>query len=812
MFDMLNENITEQIKLHQLAVFNWGSFKGLHIANINENGTLITGDNGFGKSTLIDGLMALLMPAGKASFNIAAAQNDKTDRSLMSYIRGSFGSANDGSRMQSKNKRDKATLTGLQAIYKKDNGEYISLMALFWINGASVDNADIQKLYMLTHQKIALKSIIDEFDNNKQGLKKWLDKNHIHYSDKFSEYQALYNRSLHLKVNAPALLTRALGLKKVDDLTDLIRTLVLEPSHHIKDKAKEIVKEFSDLKNTYEKLVDIKEQLNHLEKLPKLAENLDIFTDNITNLECLQESLPIYLAKIEYDELKQQKEQIDNQYNSIQFEIIQKEQILNLCRETIDQYKLEYHQLGGDKIYGLEQEIARLTQEYNRTNKFASDYQNICRNLGLNDELNKLIFNQNQQQYFEQKQKLSDDLEQKENQRDEISYKLKNIQEYIFDLLKDIDIVEKSKSGIRSDYNSIRNKIFQQLNLTSDDIPFIGELLEVKESEYHWRGAIERAMSGSVNILLVSQSNYKKVTEWINKHHTGLRMRVRAVGQTINHKNTMLENGFLSKLNVKNHQFSEWLLQFLSQYDLLCVDSIELAQITPFSMTIEGSIFKEKGRFEKDDTRHINDQSNWQLEFSNKTRLAFLKSELRNYQNNEKNLSNQLVNIKSLIESITQFIKQLDDISKVEWCDIDVLSVKLQKDEKETVLNQLKQASNHLENIKQLLDNEIKKESQYKIECNRLINESGKISQKQQDLEQNIIRIQELANKEIHHNHYGTLQSYYIKSAKLKQMEQMKLHCQKLLNDELNAEKSKKSACENQIRGIILSFNAKEKW
>lgn len=240
MLDMLNHQNIGQIKLHQLAVFNWGSFNGLHIAHIDEKGSLITGDNGSGKSTLIDGLMALLMPAGKASFNIAAAQNDKSDRSLMSYIRGSFGSANDGSRMQSKNKRDKAVLTGLQAIYKADADEYISLMALFWINGASLDNVDIQRLYMVTHQNISLKTIIDEFDRSKNIaiFKKWLDNQYISHTNVFSEYHALYSRSLHLKPNAPALLTRALGLKKVDDLTDLIRTLVLEPSTHIRDKSK----------------------------------------------------------------------------------------------------------------------------------------------------------------------------------------------------------------------------------------------------------------------------------------------------------------------------------------------------------------------------------------------------------------------------------------------------------------------------------------------------------------------------------------------------------------------------------------------
>ncbi len=55
-----------QIRLSEISVFNWGSFHNLHTARIDPEGTLITGDNGAGKSTFIDGLMALLQPASKA--------------------------------------------------------------------------------------------------------------------------------------------------------------------------------------------------------------------------------------------------------------------------------------------------------------------------------------------------------------------------------------------------------------------------------------------------------------------------------------------------------------------------------------------------------------------------------------------------------------------------------------------------------------------------------------------------------------------------------------------------------------------------
>ena len=62
-----SEDTESQVKLRSVSVFNWGSFNGLHTLRINPDGTLITGENGSGKSTIIDALMTLLRPE-KRSF------------------------------------------------------------------------------------------------------------------------------------------------------------------------------------------------------------------------------------------------------------------------------------------------------------------------------------------------------------------------------------------------------------------------------------------------------------------------------------------------------------------------------------------------------------------------------------------------------------------------------------------------------------------------------------------------------------------------------------------------------------------------
>jgi uncharacterized protein YPO0396 len=75
-------------RLQHLEVFNWGTFDGRIWRLIPGAETaLLTGDIGSGKSTLVDALTTLLMPAHKIAYNKAAGA-DARERTLRSYVEG----------------------------------------------------------------------------------------------------------------------------------------------------------------------------------------------------------------------------------------------------------------------------------------------------------------------------------------------------------------------------------------------------------------------------------------------------------------------------------------------------------------------------------------------------------------------------------------------------------------------------------------------------------------------------------------------------------------------------------------------------
>ena len=75
-------------RLHRLELLNWGTFhQGVRTFRLDGANSLLTGDIGSGKSTVVDAITTLLLPANRIEYNKAAGAQKK-ERSLMSYVRG----------------------------------------------------------------------------------------------------------------------------------------------------------------------------------------------------------------------------------------------------------------------------------------------------------------------------------------------------------------------------------------------------------------------------------------------------------------------------------------------------------------------------------------------------------------------------------------------------------------------------------------------------------------------------------------------------------------------------------------------------
>src|SRR5205085_1652416 len=121
--DFIADDRLTGFRLIRLEVFNWGTFGGkVWTLHLNGRTALLTGDIGSGKSTLVDALTTLLVPANRITYNKAAGADAK-ERTLRSYVLGYYNSERGAAGLSSR------------AVALRDHNHYSVILGHFYNEG-----------------------------------------------------------------------------------------------------------------------------------------------------------------------------------------------------------------------------------------------------------------------------------------------------------------------------------------------------------------------------------------------------------------------------------------------------------------------------------------------------------------------------------------------------------------------------------------------------------------------------------------------------------------------------------------------------
>jgi uncharacterized protein YPO0396 len=117
--DYLGDDTLAGFRLTRLEVFNWGTFDArVWTLQLDGRNGLLTGDIGSGKSTLVDAITTLLVPAQRIAYNKAAGA-DLKERTLRSYVLGHY-------------KSERNELTGAaRPVSLRDHNSYSVILGVF---------------------------------------------------------------------------------------------------------------------------------------------------------------------------------------------------------------------------------------------------------------------------------------------------------------------------------------------------------------------------------------------------------------------------------------------------------------------------------------------------------------------------------------------------------------------------------------------------------------------------------------------------------------------------------------------------------
>ena len=666
----------EQFRMRRFQVFNWGTFSGLHDIAISSEGHLFIGGSGSGKSTLLDAMSVLLTP-GVINFNAAAREGEKrSDRTLLSYMRGAWTTQQDEEgRSVLQYLRKQSTWTALALTYES-GASVVTLMFVGVIRGSSNDDARVLRHYYVVPDTVELSELSDfsKYNYDWTFIKKRLPQAKSY--PRFAPYCENFRKVFGIEEETVfKLLHKAQSARNLGDLNQFLRKFMLDVPKTF-EVADLLVNQFTELYEAHSTVVKARDQVQLLTQARSHYQKLLQAQKAKSYLEELRNYLPVWhlrqqsrLLAVELPKAQERMGQANLQYEQL---CLQRESV----NARFDELTRLYYAHGGDRLIQMKAELEQAKKQLVVAQKIRDRYGEQLQTLNLSlpstfDEFCLLgqTLKDLQEDAAEQILSLrhSHDitLVQKSKKSDEFK-----------SLNQDIKTMEATTSNLPAHLLQLRSELVKHLELTEADVPFVGELLEVQEQEQAWQGAIERVLHNFATSLLVSDKHYRSFIAYVNEHHLGARLVFHRVRKPADGPLSLYENTLVDKLTIKDGPWQQWVERELAErFNYACVAKVEEMARYERSITLAGQIKHNRTRHEKDDRFNIHDRRRWVLGFSNAQKLELYKQSARTLAQEIARLDAELEKIATQEKQTSRQIQSARVALEYEWGEIDTGSL-----------------------------------------------------------------------------------------------------------------------------------------
>lgn len=619
-------------RLQRLEVFNWGTFDGrvwtLHPEGKN---SLLTGDIGSGKSTLVDAVTTLLVPSHRVAYNKAAGA-DSRERSLRSYVLGYYKSERQetlGSAKPVALRDFNSYSVVLGVFYNAGYKKIVTLAQVFWMKDAHAQPA---RLYAACERDLSIAADFSGFGSEMAGLRKQLRGNGIELFDSFPPYGAWFRRRFGIdNEQALDLFHQTVSLKSIGNLTDFVRSHMLEP-FDVAPRIAALIGHFEDLSRAHAAVIKAKRQVEMLEPLVADCERYRELVHAAEELRACRDALRPWFAVLKLDLLEKRLVSLAEEVTRHQVAIGRLEEQRRTQQGQERELRQSIADNGGDRIERIEKEIKQQQGELERRRLRAGRYEELVRSLGEHPAATEEEFLRQRSAIATWRETTEEAEATVQNNRTQAEVEfVQGRQEYEL-LQTEIKGLKARVSNIDEKQIAMRRSLCQALDLAEEEMPFAGELLQVREEEREWEGAIERLLHGFGLSLLVPDQYYPTVAQWVDQTHLRGRLvyfRVRKRGR--GELPGLHPDSLVRKLQVKpDSPVYEWIEREVAhRFDLACCQSQEQFRRERRAITRAGQIKAPGERHEKDDRHRLNDRRRYVLGWSNAEKIEALEREAK---------------------------------------------------------------------------------------------------------------------------------------------------------------------------------------
>jgi uncharacterized protein YPO0396 len=664
--DFCADDTLSGFRLTRLEVFNWGTFDNrVWTLQLDGKNGLLTGDIGSGKSTLVDAITTLLVPANRVSYNKAAGADSK-ERTLRTYVLGQYKSERNEVTGAAKpmSLRDQNSYSVVLGVFHNAGYEQtVTLAQVFWMKEAHGQPA---RFFLGAERALSIATDFANFGPDINQLKKRLRTQGAEICDTFPPYAAWFRRRFGIENDqALELFHQTVSMKSVGNLTDFVRSHMLEP-FDVGPRLQALIGHFDDLNRAHQAVLKTQQQVELLTPLIADCGRHSALVAEVDSLRGCRDSLRPHFAGLKLGLIDKRLGLQAEEWERVDAHAKKLDADHEVQGQRVDELKQAINDNGGDRLERLAVEIRKQEQLRDARKTKAGRYAQLAALLGepLATDVSTFAAQRGKYQSWREAARNHDaDLQ---NALTEHGVTLRQGKQEHEQQSAEIDSLKRRRSNIDDQQIQIRAAMCAALGLNVDDMPFAGELIQVRDDERDWEGAAERLLRNFGLALLVPDAHYKVVAEWVDGAHLRGRLvyfhlRSRKAAELPDlHRDSLVR-----KLAIKpdSPQY-DWLERELAhRFDVACCATQEQFRRETRAITRAGQIKDPSGRHEKDDRHRIDDRSRYVLGWSNSAKIAALEAKRSQLETRLGDVGSKIGEIQKERDGLTS---RLDALTRLE--------------------------------------------------------------------------------------------------------------------------------------------------
>ena len=639
LLDFASSDERAGFRLHRLEVLNWGTFDR-HIWRFDLHGdnTLLTGDIGSGKSTLVDAVITLLVPPQRIAYNKAAGAESR-ERTLKSYVLGYYKAERSeaGSSARPVGLRDHNSYSVILGhFFNEGYGQHVTLAQVFWVKDTEGQPA---RLFVLADEELSIQEHFAGFGPEIGDLRKRLRRRpRAELFDTFPPYGAAFRRRFGIEnEQALELFHQTVSMKSIGNLTDFVRQHMLE-EFPVEPRIQALITHFENLNRAHEAVLRAKAQVERLAPLVTDYHHHAELDREIEELRSCRDALRPWFATRKLDLLQGRIATLERDVARLGATIDMLESGQREQRGTRDELKEAISNNGGDRLERIRAEIARKEIEKEERRGRSARYGLVAASLGLAAAVDEATFYANQIAVASERSEALSAQASAQNARTDAEVDFRRLRAEHEEILAELISLRERRSNLPSRMLELRASLCAWLgDVRAEDLPFAGELIQVRDDASDWEGAIERLLHNFGLSLLVEDAHYPRVVEWVERTQLGARLvyyRVRGTRETRpgdRRIDAVEPHSLVRKLAIKpDSSMFEWIeTELANRFDYVCCNTLDQFRREQRAITRAGQTKGRGERHEKDDRNRLDDRSRYILGWSNDAKIDTLEGSAR---------------------------------------------------------------------------------------------------------------------------------------------------------------------------------------